>query len=277
MTETEAKRWYSIQNRSLPAPVADIHLFDEIGGWGISAEDFTRDLRAITAPTIRVHLNSPGGSVFAGLAIYTALKSHKATVETYNDSLAASIASVIFQAGSRRVMAPHSRLMIHEASAMAEGNAEDLAKMVERLEDASQNIASLYAGRSGTDAASWREQMRAETWFTPEAAVAAGLADEVGIADGDDGERDIAFGVLLGMPRQEIAACLTNTGRTLSASNLEKLHGVFETLNSIHSGACDLGDSCPLAVKGEATGTEPTNRHEHRRREVDRILAGLRR
>lgn len=253
-----------------------VYLHDEIGAWGITAQDFSRDLRAITASRIKVHINSPGGSVFEGLAIYNALKSTRATIETYADALAASIASVIFQAGEKRVMAPHSRLMIHEASSGAEGNADEIRKLVERLDDASVNIATLYASRAGKTAEEWRDLMRAETWFTEEQAVEAGLADSIGLDEDDGDEKALAIGVLLNLPRHEIAACLSNAGRTLSGSNLEKLHGVFETLNAIHAGACDLGDSCPLAPEAKTTGDEPANRHEARRREVNRILAELR-
>lgn len=267
--------WYRIENRTLPSPTAVVYIHDAIGAWGVTAQDFSRDVRAITADRIKVHINSPGGSVFEGLAIYNALKSTRAKIETYADALAASIASVIFQAGDKRVMAPHSRLMIHDAQSMAEGNAEDIAKMVERLEDASQNIASVYAARAGKDATHWRDLMRAETWFSEEAAVEAGLADSVGLDEEDADEKALAIGVLLNVPRHELAAVLSNSAASLTPANLEKLHGAFETLASIHSGACDMGDKCPLAAKGQPAGEEPTNRHDIRRREVDRILAAM--
>lgn len=270
------RSWYRIENRTLPDPSAVVYIHDDIGTWGVTAQDFSRDLRAITASTIKVHINSRGGNVFEGLAIYNALKSQRATIETYADALAASIASVIFQAGDKRVIAPHARLMIHEASAWAEGNAEDVSKLVERLEDASNNIASLYASRAGETPEHWRALMKAETWFTEQEAVDAGLADAIGLDEADGDENALAIGVLLAMPRGDVAACLSNAGRTLSAANLEKLHGVFETLNSIHAGACDLGESCPLAPAAKAPGDEPTSRADARRREVDRILAGIR-
>lgn len=275
MSEAAKPSWYRIENRSLPTPTAVVYLHDEIGAWGVSAQDFARDLRSISASRIKVHINSRGGSVFDGLAIHNALRSTRATIETHNDALAASIASVIFQAGDRRVVAPHSRLMIHDAMVGAEGNADEIRKVLERLEDASSNIADLYASRAGQgDSAHWRALMKAETWFTEEEAVAAGLADAVGL-DEDDDEKALAMGVLLNMPRHEVADFL-NTGAVLAPANLEKLHSVMSTLSASHAGACDLGDSCPVAVKGEAKGDEPANRHDARRREVDAILAGFR-
>jgi ATP-dependent Clp endopeptidase proteolytic subunit ClpP len=269
--------WYRIENRTLPSPVAVVYIHDQIGGWGITAQDFARDLRAITADRIKVHINSPGGSVFEGLAIYNALKSTRATIETHADALAASIASVIFQAGDKRVMAPHSRLMIHEAANMADGNAEELTKMVERLNDASNNIASVYAERAGKDPTHWRDLMRAETWFSEAAAVEAGLADAIGLDEEDEDEKALAIGVLLNLPRHEMAACLTGTERTLAPAELSRLHEAFQTLNKLHGTACGMGDSCPLPHESTSnTGGEPTNRHEVRRREVDRILASNR-
>jgi hypothetical protein len=72
-----------------------------------------------------------------------------------------------------------------------------------------------------------------------------------------------------------MAAVLSNAGRTLSAANLDKIHSLRETVDAIHTGACDLADACPLAAKGHQEGDEPTNRSDVRRREVDRILAGM--
>jgi ClpP class serine protease len=95
------------------------------------------------------------------------------------DGLAASIASVIAMAGDRIVMAPNSQLMIHDGSGLCIGNAAEMRQMAELLDRQSNNIAEVYANRAGGTAEDWRALMEAETWYTAQEAVDAGLADEV--------------------------------------------------------------------------------------------------
>lgn len=171
--------WYRIENATSEASAATVHIYDEIGYWGVTAQDFVRELQAVDAGRIDVHLNSPGGEVFDGIAIMNALKQHQAHVTVIVDSLAASIASVIAMAGDRVVMAKNATMMIHEGSGLAIGNAADMREMADLLDKVSDNIASVYAERAGGEVAEWRERMRAETWYSADEAVAAGLADEV--------------------------------------------------------------------------------------------------
>lgn len=177
----EARRntsdWYRIHN--LADDTAEIVIYDEISWWGVSAQQFLKELKDVTASNITLRLNSPGGDVFDGIAIYNLLRSHPATVTTYVDSLAASIASVIALAGDRVVMQPHSQFMVHDAWGVCFGNAADMTEMAVQLNRHSDNIAAVYAEKSGGTVAEWRERMTAETWFTADEAVAAGLADEV--------------------------------------------------------------------------------------------------
>ena len=173
----EPTTWYRITNSE--ADEAEVMLYDEIGGWwGATADDFIRDLRAISAPKVRVRVNSPGGSVFEGVAIANALRGLSADVTIQVDGIAASIASVIAMAGDRVVMMPNTTLMIHDASGVCMGNAADMAEMEELLDLISDNIADAYAARAGGTRDEWRARMRAETWYLPEDAVEAGLADE---------------------------------------------------------------------------------------------------
>ncbi|MFH8336957.1 head maturation protease, ClpP-related [Streptomyces sp. AM6-12] len=174
----EARSWYRITNAASDTE-AEVMLYDEIGGWfGATADEFIADLRGITAPNLRVRVNSPGGSVFEGIAIANALRSHPANVTVQVDGIAASIASVIAMSGDRIEMAPNTMLMIHDASGVCMGNAADMAEMGELLDLISDNIADAYAARAGGTRAEWRDRMRAETWYLPEDAVEAGLADE---------------------------------------------------------------------------------------------------
>lgn len=174
----EAQTWYRITNATAPDE-AELMLYDEIGGWyGATADQFIADLRGITAPNLRVRINSPGGSVFEGIAIANALRSHPGTVVVQVDSVAASIASVIAMAGDRVEMAPNAMLMIHEASGVCLGNASDMEEMARLLALISDNIADAYVAKAGGTREQWREAMRAETWYLPEDAVTAGLADD---------------------------------------------------------------------------------------------------
>lgn len=170
--------WYRITNSVDGAP-AQLMIYDEIGYFGVTAGDFVRDMQGLKGQDIELHLNSPGGDVFAGIAIYNALKDHNGTVTTIVDGLAASAASFIAMAGDRVVMSRKSQMMIHDAHGLCIGNAADMKDMVELLDKNSDNIASIYAEKTGGTVAQWRKVMKNETWYTDEEAVKAGLADEV--------------------------------------------------------------------------------------------------
>ena len=117
--------------------------------------------------------------MFDGLAIATAIRTHKGKTTAYVDGLAASAASYIAISADEVVMALGSELMIHDAWGFAAGNAEDMTKMAADLEHVSANIAGLYAAKAGGTAADWRPAMIAETWYSADEAVTAGLADRV--------------------------------------------------------------------------------------------------
>lgn len=174
----EARSWYRITNTA-DSDEAEVMIYDEVGGWfGCTADDLIAELRDITAPRMRVRINSPGGSVFEGIAIANALRAHPASVTVQVDAIAASIASVIAMSGDRIEMAPNSMMMIHDASGLCMGNATDMEEMGELLDLISDNIADAYAARAGGTRDEWRARMRAETWYLPEDAVENGLADE---------------------------------------------------------------------------------------------------
>lgn len=174
----ESRRWYRIENKA--GDIATVYLYDEIGMWGITAADFVQELKDVTAGTLELHVNSPGGSIFDGFAILNALRQHPARVVAIVDGLAASAASYIaVGAGAEVVMSRNSELMIHNAWGAAVGDAAEMAKMAEELDHFSDNIASIYADKAGGTVADWRAVMAAETWYSAEEAVTAGLADRV--------------------------------------------------------------------------------------------------
>lgn len=171
--------WYRVEN-SMPGQAPEIFIYDEIGYWGTASNDFVKDLALLAEePRLTINLNSPGGDVFDGIAIYQALLDHPAHVTVKVNGLAASIASVITMAGDRVIMGARSQIMIHEGFTFASGDAQTMRKTADMLDRISDNIAAVYADRAGGEPAIWRNRMREETWYSAEEAVAAGLADEI--------------------------------------------------------------------------------------------------
>lgn len=183
-------RWYEIRNAD--SDVATIRIYDYIDMFGVTAVDFAAELDRVTAPRIEVQINSPGGDVWDGIAIFNALRSHPAHVTTRVDGMAASAASVIVQAGDNRVMLHAGQMMIHEAWGVCAGPADDMRAFAEVLDQQSAVIADIYATRADGDADEFRELMRAETWLTDQAAVDAGLADEVITPERQDAANSVA-------------------------------------------------------------------------------------
>jgi ATP-dependent protease ClpP protease subunit len=170
--------WYRIVRAQADGQPAEIYIYDEIGFWGTTAQQFIDELHGVIASQIDLHINSPGGEVFDGIAIYNALLDHAARVEVYVDGLAASAASFIAQAGDRITMAANAQMMIHQAFGLCMGNAGDMAQMRDMLGRLDVNLASIYAARSGVGGVEeWLAQMAAETWYNATEAVQAGLAD----------------------------------------------------------------------------------------------------
>lgn len=170
------KEWYSIKN-AVSGSRTQVHIYDDIGFMGKSAHDFIQDLDGIEGP-IDLHLNSPGGEVFDGVAIYNTLLARE-DVDVYVEGIAASIASVIAMAGDRVFIAPTAQFMVHNAFAMACGDATDLREMADQLDRNTANIAGIYAARTGQTTDHWLALMDKESWFTGQEAVDAGLADSV--------------------------------------------------------------------------------------------------
>lgn len=146
----------------------------------VSAANLSKQLEAMTDVTqINVYINSYGGEVAEGLAIYNALRRHKAKVKTVCDGFACSIASVIFMAGDERVMNEASLLMIHNAWTFASGDAASLRKQADDLEKITQASVEAYKAHSSLSEDEIKALMDAETWMLPEEAVANGFATGV--------------------------------------------------------------------------------------------------
>lgn len=165
---------------------AEIVLYDEIGPYGITAERFRAALQEVTAPTLHLRINSPGGSVFEALAMYNALREHPAAVVAHIDGLAASAATLVALGAAEVRMAANAFFMIHDPWALAVGSAEELRTTADLLEKIADPIVHTYQTKTGATEEAVRAWMAAETWFTAAEAEAAGFADVV------DDEHDLA-------------------------------------------------------------------------------------
>ncbi|MCP1200062.1 head maturation protease, ClpP-related [Notoacmeibacter sp. MSK16QG-6] len=165
-----------------------ITMFDVIGedwwtGGGVTAKKVASQLRAIGDRPVEVQINSPGGDMFEGIAIYNVLREHSQEVTVKIMGMAASAASVIAMAGDRIEIGAASFVMIHNCWVLAIGNRHDMAEVAEWLEPFDQAMADLYAQRTEQDVAQIGKWMDAETYMSGTLAVDRGFADELLSAD----------------------------------------------------------------------------------------------
>lgn len=158
---------------------AELHVYDVIGTWDLNAATFRDALNSITAPQLTVKINSPGGSVFDGFAMFEDLRQHKARVRVEVTGLAASAASLLAMAGDEIAIAENGFMMIHEAWSVAIGSKRDMAKTNRLLGQIDKRLAKTYAVRTGADLDAVADMMDDETWFDSEDAVEAGFADSI--------------------------------------------------------------------------------------------------
>ena len=155
---------------------------EKVPGNFIAMDEFLQDLKEIEdKANINIHINSVGGDFYAGLAIYNRLKTLPGNIVTINDGLAASAASIIFQAGNTRKMNAGSNLMMHGVSGFLFDyyNIEQLKSIIKQLTAHNNAAIGVYAERSGKTKEECKNLMSGETWLTGQEAVDAGLADEV--------------------------------------------------------------------------------------------------
>jgi len=158
---------------------ATIYIYDEISWWGVDAAVLVKDIAAIEADTIHLRINSPGGSVFDGMAIYNSLKQHKAKVITHIDGLAASIASIIALAGDEVVAGEGAYMMIHSPWSIIAGDSDDLRKEADLLDKVAGTISEIYQNKSGMKSEDVLDMMAAETWMTGAEALEKRFIDKI--------------------------------------------------------------------------------------------------
>lgn len=189
---SKPKRFEIVRNES--GDETTIYLYDVIDPfWGVSAKQFVKELNAIKSPTINLRINSPGGDVFDGRAIATAIAQHPSKIVAHIDGLAASAASYVAISAKEVVMAPGTFLMIHNAWTIAFGNKEELKAVADILEKIDTSLVDTYAAETGADKDQIKAWMDAETWFTADEAVAEGFADRISTPAAGDEEKSNAW------------------------------------------------------------------------------------
>lgn len=190
------KKWFAIKQTAVPSasgmpsasssagsqatPTYAIDIHDYIDPyWGVSAKDFLAELAQIPADAmIKLSINSYGGDVFEGLAIYNALKARQAYVHAEVVGVACSIASVILMAAGRIVMPENAYVMVHGCSGMVWGNQDDVQNYADVMGSINSTMQRIYMERTGADEATVQAWLSKDNYFNGAEALAAGLCDE---------------------------------------------------------------------------------------------------
>lgn len=177
------KNWYSIKNQVSEDTAAEISIHDYIGSYNINAKSFLSELKNITNKKITLTMNSLGGSVIDGIAIYNGLREHaiknNATIHVKVFGMVASISSVIAMAGNKISMPKNTYMMIHNPSAGVFEDADGMRDMADVLDKFGNGLIQTYAARTKMKDDDIKAMMKKETLMTAEEAVAMGFADEV--------------------------------------------------------------------------------------------------
>lgn len=158
---------------------ATLSIYDEIGFWGVQAKDFIKDLSAVKSKVLNVEINSPGGDVFAGLAIYNALKGSGKEIVVKVMGVAASAASLVMMAGDKRIMPKNTFTMVHNPWSFAMGNADELRETADTLDKIGDSLQATYVAATGQSADKIKELLSKDTWLTAEESLELGFATEV--------------------------------------------------------------------------------------------------
>ena len=174
-----AQNWYAFKNAPDKDGEVELSLYDEIGSFGIGAKEFIAELKEHKDQHIHLRINSPGGEIVEGSAIYNALTRHKGGLTVHIDALAASMASVIAMSGDPVYMADNALLMIHNPWTLAAGEAKDLRKQADLLDTMKSNLIRAYQKKSGMEEKAIAKLMDEETWLDAVEAVALGFVDAI--------------------------------------------------------------------------------------------------
>lgn len=224
-------KWFNFDNSK---DIPEVMIYDQIGmdwwGDGLSARDFREEFNAIKANEINLHINSPGGSIYEGLAIYNTIKSHPAKINGFVDGIAASISSVVLMASDTIIMPENADLLIHKPWSGIVGNSDDMRNEADELDRLEDQIAKIYSDRTGINIKEISRMMSEERWISGNDAVEMGFADEV-------------------IENKKAAACMFDIGMFNSIPERHKKNSIAQNKRSIEDGLCDIGYSKSEAVK----------------------------
>jgi ATP-dependent Clp protease protease subunit len=252
------KTWYNM-TATEDNSSAEISIYDAIGGYDVNAKQFVDELKEINAETINLRINSPGGSVIDGNAMFNALQRHPAKVVTHIDGLAASMASVIAMAGDEVHMADNALLMIHNPWTMSIGDADELRADADLLDKMSASIMSAY-GRSQYEDGEIKDLMDAETWFTAQEAFDAGFVDHIstGLRAAASDITAMAASSEFSIPAEKQIASLNKQIEAISKTSQEVSEQLAERCERVEEISAELVDACATAeaIKAEKAEIE---------------------
>jgi len=171
------EKWYNIQNKA--GETADIYIFDEIGTYGVTAQDFISEIKGLKDMPINLRINSLGGDVFDGMAMYNVIKRREAKTTVYIEGIAASIATIIALGADEVIMAENSLFMIHNAWGGTSGEAKDMRKTAETLDKITSELTEIYVKKTGLSVDALAEMMDEETWLNAQEAFDLGFVDTI--------------------------------------------------------------------------------------------------
>jgi len=175
------KSWFRM--KASGDKTADIYIYDEIGYWGVTARQFASSMKALgDLDHINLHIHSPGGDVFDGIAIYNLLNSHSASKTVYIDGLAASMASVIAMVGNPIIMPENAMMMIHKPWGITGGDANDMRDYADLLDKVEAVLIPSYAKKTGKSSDELALLLGEETWMTAQECLEHGFADQISTA-----------------------------------------------------------------------------------------------
>lgn len=301
MPPKNKKFWQFRTKKDTGADEGELLLYGDISSstwWGdeVTPKQFKEDLNDLgDISTLNIYINSGGGDVFAGLAIYSMLKRHKATKKVYVDGLAASIASVIAMAGDIVYMPKNAMMMIHKAWTYGVGNANDFRKLADDMDKIDESILVTYEAKTGLEKDKIIEMVNAETWMTAEEALAYGFADEIeetkqlaaALRPGQLIMNGLTFDLsryrnppnLEGQVANALSVGVQNEGRTLSAVNEQRIRQASDLLREVLDQLGDTGegqDSVRLQPSLQSTAMiAPPTTKETRQVPVDLYTAQI--
>lgn len=255
---------------------AEISIYDAIGGYDVNAKQFVDELKEIDAEVINLRINSPGGSVIDGNAMFNALQRHPAKVVTHIDGLAASMASVLAMAGDEVHMADNALLMIHNPWTMSIGDADELRADADLLDKMSASILSAY-GRSQYEADELKALMDEETWFSAEEALAAGFVDHV-----DSGLRAAASDITalaasseFSVPAEKQIVSLSKQIEAITKTGVEVSNELAEQRTKVEEISAELLEACAKVEEAETAKAEAVEAAEQIKAELEETASQL--